>query len=109
MWSLVKKAGVVTLALLLCASVPAIAAAPAGKTTAKSHTMAGTVKSIDATTLVVTRPGKKGDITFAMDSATQKAGTLEVGTPVSVKYRQQGTSREALSVTARPVKHQAKK
>jgi putative cell wall-binding protein len=98
MWSIVKKAGVITLALLLCASVPAIAAA---KTTAKNHTMAGTVKSIDANTLVLSRSGKKADVTFALDSSTKKNGTLEVGTPVSVTYHESGTSRSAVSVTAK--------
>ncbi len=106
MWSIVKKAGVVTLAVLLCASVPAIAAA---KTTVKNHTMAGTVKSIDANTLVLSRTGKKADVTFALDSKTKKNGTLEVGTPVSVTYHMNGAARDAVAVTAKSTKTAQKK
>jgi hypothetical protein len=80
---------------------PAAKSVGAKKTVAKSHTISGVVKSIDDKTMVISRTGKKSDLTFALDSSTGRGGTINVGTPVSVRYRMQGTSRSALYITAR--------
>jgi hypothetical protein len=127
MLSTVRRPGPIAAALLLCAlsataaaahtvkaegrQAPALAAktGAAKKTTARSHTISGVVKSIDDKMLVISRTGKKSDMTFALDSSTGRGGTINVGTPVSVRYRMQGKSRSALFITAKNEKQQASK
>ena len=125
MLAIVRKPGPIAAALLLCALGATSAAAntvkaegrqasalagkssAAKKTTARSHTISGVVKSIDDKTLVISRTGKKSDLTFALDSSTGRGGAINVGTPVSVRYRMQGKSRSALFITAKNEKQQA--
>jgi hypothetical protein len=88
----------------------AFAAAPqssssAKKSTPASHTVKGTVKSIDNSSLVIS--GKKGDMTFALDSTTVKQGSPAVGSDVSVKYHTEGKAMMATAVTAQPAKQVA--
>ena len=86
------------------AKMPAKAAA-AKNVTAASHATTGVVKSVDANTLVITRPGKKGgEMTFAVNSSTHREGAVEIGSNVSVRYQQEGSSRVATAITARPAK-----
>jgi hypothetical protein len=78
-------------------------AAAAKKTTAASHTVKGTVKSLDTSTLVLSR--KKGpDMTFVVDNATTKQGSPAVGSDVSVRYHNEGKTMMATAITAQPVK-----
>ena len=60
-------------------------------TTAARHAVHGVVKSIDATRLVIAEPqrGKRAakDVTFMLDSATERQGTVAVGEKVTVRYR----------------------
>jgi hypothetical protein len=73
------------------------AAAPAG------HAVRGVVKSMDATTLVITKSGKKPtDMTFTINSSTMKEGAPEVGSTVSVRYHQQGKSMIATAIATQP-------
>jgi hypothetical protein len=89
----------------------AFAAAPQTSSSAKkaatpaSHTVKGTVKSIDNSSLVIS--GKKGDMTFALDSATVKQGSPATGSDVSVKYHTEGKTMMATAVTAQPPKQVA--
>ena len=77
---------------------------------AASHSVKGTVKSMDASTLVITKSGKAGgDMTFTLNADTKKDGAPAVGSPVSVRYRTEGTSNVATAVTAQAPKTQAKK
>lgn len=76
------------------------AAAPA------SHTVKGTVKSIDNSSLVISRK-KGGDMTFALDSSTAKQGSPAVGSDVSVKYHTEGKTMMATAVSAQAVKQVA--
>jgi hypothetical protein len=100
---------------LLVLSTTAFAAttpqAPAAKhaasSTAKAATVAtkvteGTVKSVDATQLVVEHKmgGKMSDMTFKLDSATKKEGDIETGSKVTVRYRTEGADHIATTVTA---------
>ena len=71
--------------------------------------MSGVVKSIDDTTLTITPKGKNSTVSFALDATTSRAGTIQVGTPVSVRYHMNGSSRSAVSVTAHPAKQTASK
>jgi len=109
----------IAIALLVgaLAVVPAAAfAANAQTTTAKhpdkaagaSHATTGVVKSIDETTLVITHPGKKGsDMTFTLDPSTHREGTVAVGSTVSVRYREEGSTRIASALMAKPPAKQA--
>ena len=74
--------------------------------TPASHTVKGTVKSLDNSTLVISTK-KSGDMTFAVDSATAKAGSPAVGSDVSVKYHTEGKTMMATAITAQPVKQVA--
>lgn len=86
----------------------AAAAKPAAsaKKAAASHTIRGTVKSLDSSSLVLSRK-KGGDMTFALDSATVKEGAPAVGAEVSVRYHSEGQTMMATAITAHPVKQVA--
>jgi hypothetical protein len=81
-------------------------ASPATKKAAASHTVKGTVKSLDSSTLVLSRK-KGGDMTFALDSNTAQQGAPAVGSDVSVKYHTEGKTMMATAITAQPVKQVA--
>jgi hypothetical protein len=89
------------------------AAAATKPAAAASHSVKGTVKSMDASTLVITKSGKAGgDMTFTLNADTKKDGAPAVGSPVSVRYRTEGSTNVATAVTAqaaKPAKTQAKK
>ncbi len=115
---------VATLALAL-AAVPAIgfgftpsspnqAAASAkskpSKTTVATQTTSGVVKSVDESKLVITRAGKKpGDMTFMLNGSTHRAGTIEPGARVSIRYTVEQGSNLAAAVTAQAPKTASKK
>ena len=87
-------------------------AAPAAKHASRhaipTHATRGLVKSMDASTLVITRSGKMhGEMTFALNPTTHLQGTVAVGTPVSVRYREDAKTYVATAVTAQPSKPQA--
>ena len=66
-----------------------------------THSVQGVVKSVDASSLVITKSGKKGsDMTFKLDTTTQKDGSIATGSPVSVRYRMEGSSMVATAVNA---------
>ena len=86
----------------------AFGSTPAGSQKVANHATTGVVKSLNDTTLVISRPGKKGgDMTFMLDSSTAREGTLAVGSPVSVRYHDQGKTRVATAITAQQPKHSA--
>ncbi|MCM3881221.1 MAG: hypothetical protein ND807_14015 [Vicinamibacterales bacterium] len=86
--------------LVVACSVGAFAAAA-------THSTTGTVKSIDATTLVITHGGK--DMTFTLNGTTQKAGSVATGSQVTVRYQSEGKSMVATAVTEQPMKQVASK
>jgi hypothetical protein len=81
---------------------PNAAAKPAAaKPAAATHSIQGVVKSVDASSLVITKSGKKGgDMTFKLDPATQRDGSITTGSAVSVRYRMDGSSMVATAVNA---------
>src|SRR5262245_33841467 len=101
--------GVLALAGSAFAAAPQ-AAAPqtaAKKTSAPaSHSVKGTVKSVDDSSLVISRHNA-ADMTFAVNSATTKEGTPAVGSDVSVKYHAEGKTMMATSITVHPAKQVA--
>ena len=84
------------------------AAQPAAKhasTKAATHATMGVVKSVDDNMLVITRSGKDaGDMSFGLNSSTQRKGTIAVGTAVSVRYHDDGATHMATAITAQPQK-----
>ena len=104
------QAAVVAVAVL---AVPAMSFAaqtkPAKKSaTAASHSARGVVKSMDATTLVVTEKGK--DVSYVLDPSTKKEGDPAVGSNVTVMYKTEGTQHVATDVKASAAKaHKAAK
>ena len=89
-------------------AAPANSAPQAAKktSTAASHTVKGTVKSLDASTLVLSTK-KGGDMTFVVDSNTAKQGSPAVGSEASVKYHTEGKTMMATAITAQPAKQVA--
>ncbi len=69
---------------------------------AASHAVRGTVKSISATSLVITSSRRKGgELTFVLNSSTLREGTIAAGVTVSVRYRTDGNTLLATAVTTR--------
>jgi uncharacterized protein DUF5666 len=83
-------------------------AAKAAKSSVATHSTSGTVKSIDANTLVISKPGKKGaDMTFTVNTSTQKDSNVGPGSMVTVRYQQEGKTMVATAITERPAKQMA--
>ena len=76
---------------------------------AATHSAKGVVKSMDASSLVVTEKGK--DVSYVLDASTKKEGDPAVGSTVTVMYHTDGTQHIATDVKAAPAKaaHPAKK
>jgi hypothetical protein len=101
-----------TLTALLCAGVLAVStqaiaqsakspAAPSKTSTAATHSVQGVVKSVDASSLVITRPGKKGgEMAFKLEPSTHQDGSIAAGSTVSIRYRMDGNSMVATAVNA---------
>jgi hypothetical protein len=91
------------------ASSSAKPAKPAASKSVATHTTSGTVKSVDAASLVITKPGAKAqEMTFALDPSTQKQGSVEVGAMVTVHYKTEGSTMTATAITAKPAKAASK-
>ena len=104
------RTGLLLGSLILTPAI-AVAQTPTPKPTPKPapaaavHSTTGTVKSVDATSLVITRPsGSVKEMTFALDSSTQKKGTVTVGASVQVRYKTEGKTNTATAVTVQTKK-----
>jgi hypothetical protein len=76
------------------------APAPKPAATAAVHATKGVVKSVDATTLVITKTAGKGpETTFVLNASTQKQGDISVGSSVDVRYHAEGKSKVATAVS----------
>ena len=75
---------------------------PAAKpAAAATHSVQGVVKSIDASSLVITRSGKKGgEMSFKLEPSTHQEGSIAAGSTVSIRYRMDGSSMVATAVNA---------
>jgi hypothetical protein len=81
------------------------ASQPSAKNESTAHSTRGVVKSINDSTLVITRSGKNaGDMTLALNSSTHREGTIAVGTPVSVRYMHEGKNFVATAISAQQAK-----
>lgn len=63
-----------------------------------THATRGTVKSIDASTLVIVRIAPRGEMTFAVGPSTHFEGDIVAGSTVSVRYREEGKRHVATAV-----------
>jgi hypothetical protein len=70
------------------------------------HATRGVVKAISATTLVVSRPRNRGDITFKLSPAVHLEGAPEVGATISVRYRDQGRDHVATAISVEKHPHE---
>jgi hypothetical protein len=75
-----------------------------------THFTQGTITSIQANQMVITRKirGKAEQVTFAINSQTQQSGHLVPGTRVSVQYREQDHQNVAAAVRERAAEAAAK-
>jgi hypothetical protein len=91
-------------ATLTLAPLASFASTPAkAKAAHQIHATTGTVKSVDANTLVISRQDKKkSELSFTLNSSTHRDGSIVVGAPVSVRYEAEGTGRVATAVAVRP-------
>jgi hypothetical protein len=90
-------------AVLTLAPLTSFASTPAKAKAASVHATTGVVRSIDANTLVISRSGKKKDaLSFTLNGATRRDGAIAVGSPVAVRYQNEGKSHVATAVAVRP-------
>jgi len=65
-----------------------------------SHAMKGIVKSVSDSSLVIVRSRRRaGEMTFVLNSETEREGTIAVGSTVSVRYRPEGSTLIATAVS----------
>jgi hypothetical protein len=81
---------------------PAAAKPAKAASSTAEHSIKGVVKSLDASSLVLTS-GKK-DVTFVLNASTQREGQPAVGSTVSVRYHEESGSKIAMAVVAQPAK-----
>ena len=87
------------------AAAPAKKAAPAS---AAVHATKGVVKSIEGSTLVITKVAGKGpETTFVVNPSTKREGTLAIGASVDVRYRTDGKDKIATAIRAEAPKMSA--
>jgi hypothetical protein len=65
-----------------------------------THATRGVVKTVNDTTLVLTRTAGTGhEMAFVLDPATERVGTMEVGSTVDVRYHTKSKQHIATAVT----------
>ena len=114
-WKLHRFPLIVVVTAMLCAAVLAeqkaekttnnLPASPQAKTAQPAtHFTQGTIASITANQLVITKTarGKAAQMTFALTSETSRTGTLAAGTRVSVQYRQANNQNIAAAIRELP-------
>ena len=69
------------------------------QSTVARHATRGIVKSFDATSLVISRAGNRGEMRFELHPSIHLEGTIDVGTTVSVRYQDNGTRHVATAIT----------
>ena len=82
-------------AVLLVAAVMAILG---------THATRGIVQTIDATTLVIARPGNRDVMAFSLTPSTRREGVIVVGSTVSVRYREDGKTHVATAIALQRTK-----
>jgi hypothetical protein len=68
-----------------------------------THAVRGVVKSIDASSLVITKSGHKDQlVSFVLAPSTAREGTIDVGSTVAVRYTSEGKTLTATAVAVQP-------
>ncbi len=80
------------------------AAQPAKAAKPSTHATTGVVKSIDDNTLVIGRAKHNQDMTFQLNSTTEKSGDIKVGSTVGVRYHTEAQQNIATAVTVEHAK-----
>lgn len=64
------------------------------------HATKGVVKSVDVTTLVITRSPRNGrEMTFVLNPSTERDGNVTVGSTVEVRYRSEARRQVATVIS----------
>ena len=90
---------------------PSLPAGPPAKTSQPAtHFTQGTIASIDANRMVITRKvrGKEDRLAFSMNSQTLRSGNLVAGSRVSVQYHEGDSQKIAAAVRELPTKARLK-
>jgi hypothetical protein len=91
-------------------AAPAKPATTAKPATAAVHATKGVVKSVDDTSLVITKTAAKGpETTFVLNAATERQGAIAAGAAVDVRYRTEGKTKVATAVSVQEPKAPAAK
>ena len=102
---------VLFVALLLTPQPPSSRPTPAGHQDSKppaqrphqaaTHATKGVIKTVSATSLVITRrmAGTRTDTAFVLTPSTQRVGTLVAGATAEIRYRTEGKQRVATAVS----------
>ena len=93
--------------LLLVGSVFAGQSKSTKPAKATTHDAAGTVVSVNATSLVISHKvkGKDEQMTFVLNPETKREGKLDVGSHATVKYRSENSENVATMVKGAAAKH----
>jgi len=97
-----RKTVAITAILFLLTSAIAFAAPQAKAAKAAAHQASGTIKSMDAVSMVVTHKvgAKEQDTTFVLSADTKKEGDLKAGAKVTVHYKVEAGKNIATIVAA---------
>lgn len=82
------------------------ATAPKPAATPVTHATRGVVKTVDASSLVITR-AKGAETTFVLNTSTQRQGDIAPGANVSVRYHTEGKDKVATAVSVQQPKQPA--
>ena len=88
-------------------STAAKQAPPKAPSKSTTHVSRGTITSIDNDRLVLSHKGKNGktdELTFMLNSKTERKGNLTPGSEVSVHYRSENNQLMATAIQAMPQK-----
>lgn len=86
-------------------TTPPKSATSSTRTAPATHAATGVVRSVSGTTLVIARKKATGRaMTFLISPSVERAGTIAVGAPVSVRYHTDGKTLVATAITAQPAK-----
>ena len=99
-------AGVLAVSGLASAQAAKPAATQGKASAAATHSVQGVVKSVDSSSLVITKSGKKGgEMSFKLEPSTHQEGSIAAGSTVSIRYHMDGSSMVATAVNAEASKN----
>jgi hypothetical protein len=100
-WAMLVGALIPAPALALTQPVQSAATTTVSQSSDAVHATRGVVKTISPTTLIVSRPKRRGDIVFKLSPSPHIEGTIVVGATVSVRYRDDGDDHVATAISVK--------